>query len=76
MAWQRTDDPETVQPLFLHDTPGVEIVPALQPQADDFVFDKLTMSAFEGTPLQLAMRDARRWAHLSRDLRHRYGNRH
>jgi len=30
----------------------------LQPQPEDFVFDKLTMSAFEGTPLQIAIRDA------------------
>lgn len=58
MAWQRTDDPDAVQPWFLRGTPGVEIVPELQPQPEDFVFDKLTMSAFEGTPLALALRDA------------------
>lgn len=58
MAWQRTDDPEKVEPWFLRGTPGVEIVPQLQPQPDDFVFDKLTMSAFEGTALALALRDA------------------
>jgi nicotinamidase-related amidase len=58
MAWQRTEDPEKVQPWFLRDTPGIEIVPALAPQPEDFVFDKLTMSAFEGTPLQMALRDA------------------
>ena len=58
MAWQRTDDSDQVQPWFLRGTPGVEIVPQLQPQAEDFVFDKLTMSAFEGTPLNLALRDS------------------
>jgi nicotinamidase-related amidase len=58
LAWQRTDDPQKVQPWFLRDTPGVAIVPELVPQPEDFVFDKLTMSAFEGTPLQLALRDA------------------
>lgn len=58
MQWQRIDDPDKVQPWFLRRTPGVEIVPTLQPQPEDFVFDKLTMSAFEGTPLQLAIRDA------------------
>jgi nicotinamidase-related amidase len=58
LAWQRTDDPEKVEPWFLRDTPGVEIVPALVPQPEDFVFDKLTMSAFESTPLQMALRDA------------------
>jgi biuret amidohydrolase len=58
MAWQRTDEPEKVEPWFLRDTPGVAIIPALVPQPEDFVFDKLTMSAFESTPLQIAMRDA------------------
>lgn len=58
MAWQRTDDPEKVRPWFLRDTPGVAIIPELVPQPEDFVFDKLTMSAFESTPLQIAMRDA------------------
>jgi len=58
MQWQRINDPDKVEPWFLRDTEGVEIVPALAPQPEDFVFDKLTMSAFEGTPLQLAMRDA------------------
>jgi nicotinamidase-related amidase len=58
LAWQRTDDPAKVEPWFLRDTPGVAIVPALVPQPEDFVFDKLSMSAFEGTPLQMALRDA------------------
>ena len=58
MAWQRTDDPQKVHPWFLRGSEAVEIVPELRPQEQDFVFDKLGMSAFEGTPLQLAMRDA------------------
>lgn len=58
MIWQRTDQPEMVEPWFLRGTPGVEIVPDLVPEPEDFVFDKLAMSAFEGTPLQMAMRDA------------------
>jgi biuret amidohydrolase len=58
MAWQRTDNPEKVEPWFLRDTPGVAIIPELVPQPEDFVFDKLTMSAFESTPLQIALRDA------------------
>jgi len=58
MAWQRTDDPEKVKPWFLRDTEAVSIVPELRPQEQDFVFDKLGMSAFEGTPLELALRDA------------------
>jgi nicotinamidase-related amidase len=58
LAWQRTDDPAKVEPWFLRDTPGVAIVPELVPQPEDFVFDKLSMSAFESTPLQMALRDA------------------
>ena len=58
MAWQRTDDPQKVHPWFLRGSEAVESGPKLRPQEQDFVFDKLGMSAFEGTPLQLAMRDA------------------
>lgn len=57
MAWQRTDEPDAVNPWFLRDTPGFEIVPELTPRPEDAVFDKLAMSAFEGTPLQFALRD-------------------
>ncbi len=58
MTWQRTDDPGQVKPWFMRDSEAVQIIPELQPQEQDFVFDKLGMSAFEGTPLALAMRDA------------------
>jgi biuret amidohydrolase len=57
MAWQRVDDPEKVVPWFLRDTPGFAIVPELQPLSSEAVFDKITMSAFEGTPLPIALRD-------------------
>jgi biuret amidohydrolase len=57
MAWQRVDDPEKVQPWFLRDSPGFQIVPELEPLPSEAIFDKLTMSAFEGTPLALALRD-------------------
>jgi biuret amidohydrolase len=57
MAWQRVDDPEKVQSWFLRDTPGFQIVPDLSPRADEAVFDKLAMSAFAGTPLEMALRD-------------------
>jgi len=58
MAWQRKDDPADVSPWFLPDRPGFAIIPELAPEADDFVFDKLAMSAFEGTPLHFALTDA------------------
>jgi nicotinamidase-related amidase len=57
MAWQRVDSPEEVEPWFLRDTPGFQIVPELSPRPTEGVFDKLTMSAFEGTWLDFALRD-------------------
>jgi biuret amidohydrolase len=57
MSWQRVDNPERVQPWFLPSSPAFQIVPELQPLPGEAVFDKLTMSAFEGTPLTLALRD-------------------
>jgi biuret amidohydrolase len=57
MAWQRTDSLEQVNPWFLRDAPGFQIIPELQPRASEGVFDKLTMSAFEGTWLDFALRD-------------------
>jgi nicotinamidase-related amidase len=41
----------------LRDAPGFQIVPELAPRPEDAVFDKITMSAFEGTPLAIALRD-------------------
>jgi len=57
MAWQRLDDPAKVQPWFLRDSPGFAIVPELAPRPSEAIFDKLAMSAFEGTPLNMALRD-------------------
>jgi nicotinamidase-related amidase len=57
MSWQRVEDPEKVQPWFLRDSPAFQIVSELAPLPSDAVFDKLAMSAFEGTPLNLVLRD-------------------
>ena len=57
MSWQRVDDPDKVQPWFLRDAPGFQIVPELTPLASEGIFDKLAMSAFEGTPLNMVLRD-------------------
>jgi nicotinamidase-related amidase len=57
MAWQRTDSPNQVAPWFLRDAPGFQIIPELQPTGDDGVLDKITMSAFKGTPLEIVLRD-------------------
>jgi nicotinamidase-related amidase len=57
MAWQRVDDPSEVKPWFLRDSPGFAITPELAPRDSEAIFDKLTMSALEGTPLAIALRD-------------------
>jgi len=57
MAWQRVDEPSLVKPAFLRDSPGFQIVPELTPLASEAIFDKITMSAFEGTPVNIALRD-------------------
>src|SRR6516164_8515988 len=57
MAWQRTASPDQVKPWFLRENPSFQIVPELAPRRNEGVFDKLTMSAFEGTWLDFALRD-------------------
>jgi nicotinamidase-related amidase len=57
MAWQAKDEPDSVAPWFLRDAPGFQIVSELAPRPEEVVFDKITMSAFEGTPLAIALRD-------------------
>jgi nicotinamidase-related amidase len=57
MAWQRVDEPSLVKPWFLRDSPAFGIVPDLAPLPSEAIFDKITMSAFEGTPLHIALRD-------------------
>jgi nicotinamidase-related amidase len=57
MAWQRKQNPAEVHSPFLRDSPGFQIVPELQPLSSEAIFDKLAMSAFEGTPLQFTLRD-------------------
>jgi biuret amidohydrolase len=57
MAWQHVDSPDQVKPWFLRDAPGFQITPELSPLPSEGVFDKLTMSAFEGTWLDFALRD-------------------
>ena len=57
MAWQRAESPEKVKSIFLRDSAAFQIVPELAPQASEAVVDKITMSAFEGTFLEIALRD-------------------
>jgi biuret amidohydrolase len=46
-----------VHPWFLRDSPGFELAPEMAPLPSEAIFDKITMSAFEGTPLDIALRD-------------------
>jgi nicotinamidase-related amidase len=57
LAWQRKSDPAEIVPWFPRGAPDVEIAPELAPTPDDAVLDKITMSAFEGTPLAMMLRD-------------------
>jgi len=57
MAWQKVDEPSLIKPAFLRDSPGFQIIPELTPLASEAIVDKITMSAFEGTLLNMALRD-------------------
>jgi len=57
MAWQRVDSPEKVKPIFVRDSPAFQITPELAPRASEGIVDKIAMSAFEGTYLEMALRD-------------------
>ena len=59
MAWQRVKSVEEVKPWFLPNAPGFALIPEMTPLDTEAVFDKITMSAFEGTPLDIALRDCR-----------------
>jgi nicotinamidase-related amidase len=56
-AWQRKTRAADTRPLIPHGSPGFALVPELAPRGDEAVLDKITMSAFEGTPLDIVLRD-------------------
>lgn len=57
-AWQRVERCEDVRSPFPPGAPQTQIVPELAPTEREAVLDKLTLSAFAGTPLELALRGA------------------
>lgn len=57
MAWQRVDRVDKVKPSFPRDFAQFQIVPAIAPRPTEGVIDKITMSAFVGTPFDIALRD-------------------
>ncbi len=57
MAWQRVNKVSDLKPWFLRDAPGFQLIPEVAPLPSEVIFDKITMSAFEGTLLNIALRD-------------------
>jgi biuret amidohydrolase len=57
LAWQRVEHVEQARAPFLRDSPPFQLVAELTPLPTEVIFDKITMSAFVGTPLDIAMRD-------------------
>ena len=57
MAWQRVKSANEIKPWFLRDSPGFHLISELNPLPSEAIFDKIAMSAFEGTPLDMALRD-------------------
>jgi biuret amidohydrolase len=57
MAWQRVSSPAEVKSWFLRDSPAFELIPDVAPLPSEAILDKICMSAFEGTPLDIALRD-------------------
>jgi nicotinamidase-related amidase len=56
-VWERRARAADTTPLIPHGSPGFALVPELAPQPDEAVIDKITMSAFAGTPLEIVLRD-------------------
>jgi biuret amidohydrolase len=55
--WQRKAHASETRPLIAHGSPGFELVPELNPRPSEAIIDKITMSAFAGTPLDIVLRD-------------------
>jgi nicotinamidase-related amidase len=57
MAWQHTDSIDRLRPAFLPDAPQTQLIPEITPLSSEAVFDKIAMSAFVGTPVDLVLKD-------------------
>jgi len=56
-VWQRKARAAETRPLIAHGSPGFQLAAGIDPREDEAVIDKITMSAFEGTPLDIVLRD-------------------
>lgn len=57
LSWQRASSPNHVVSPFPPDAPQSQIVREVAPGPGEAVLDKVTMSAFEGTPVTYVLRD-------------------
>lgn len=57
MEWEKVKDVSQVKPFLTKDSPSFQLTPQISPLANEVVFDKITMSALEGTYLNIAWRD-------------------
>jgi nicotinamidase-related amidase len=55
--WQGKQRAAETRPLIPHGSPGFGLVDRLEPGPGEAVLDKITMSAFAGTPLDIVLRD-------------------
>jgi biuret amidohydrolase len=56
-VWERQERAADTHPLFPPDAPQTQLAPELAPRAGEATVDKITMSAFEGTFLDIVLRD-------------------
>jgi nicotinamidase-related amidase len=56
-TWQGKERAAETHPLISFGSSGFQLAEGLEPQPTEAVFDKITMSAFEGTPLDIVLRD-------------------
>jgi biuret amidohydrolase len=56
-VWQHKSKAADTEPLIPHGSPGFQLAGELQPQRGEAVIAQITMSAFEGTPLDIVLRD-------------------
>ena len=59
MLWQRQVRVTDIVPAFPPDASQTQLLPELSPRPQEAVFDKITMSFFEGTPLSIALQIGR-----------------
>jgi nicotinamidase-related amidase len=57
LAWQRISTVSEIRPPLLRGSDAFELIPELQPRSTEAVLDKISMSAFVGTPLDIILRD-------------------